>query len=111
MDTNSVLKDFERIDNEILKLRDERKHIKELYVKYLNDKYNHLIGKKVKCTYGVYSNYDEIGFFEGFCAPCSSIVTTGVEPLMYKIKKDGTPSKQKITFYTMHPEYIIEEIE
>ena len=111
MDTNTILKEFERIDNEVIKLRDERKAIKESYVKHLNEKYNHLIGKKVICKYGVYSNQEEIGFFEGFYAPYNTIVKTGVEPLVYKIKKDGTPSKNKIAFYTTHPNFIIEEAE
>lgn len=111
MDNNAVLKEFERIDNEILKLREERKRVKELYVNFLNDKYNHLIGKKVKCTYGTYSNQDEIGFFGGFYSPYSTIIRTGVEPLMYKVKKDGTPSKNKISFYGTCPEFVIEEIE
>lgn len=111
MDNNTILKEFERIDNEIIKLRDERKRVKESYVNHLNDKYSHLVGKKVKCTYGIYYSQDEIGFFGGFYTPINSIVMTGVEPIIYKIKKDGTQSKNKIVFYTRHPEFIIEEIE
>lgn len=111
MDTITVTKEIERIDNEILKLRYERNEVKESYAKHLNDKYNHLIGKKVKCTYGIYSNQVEIGYFEGFYVPCCTTVKTGVEPLLYKIKKDGTPSKNEITFYTTHPNFIIEEAE
>ena len=41
MDTNTILKEFERIDNETLKLREERKRVKESYVNHLNDKYHH----------------------------------------------------------------------
>ena len=111
MDTNTILKEFERIDNETIKLRNERKRVKESYANHLNDKYSHLVGKKVKCKYGLYSNQDEIGFFGGFYAPNNSIVITGVEPIIYKIKKDGTQSKNKIVFYTREPEFIIEEIE
>lgn len=106
MDKDYILKEYDRIDNEISNLREERLKIKRDYLNHLNDTYEYLVGKKVECKYGRDLNFSVVGYFGGY-RMSNAFNRLGVEPIIYKIKKDGSPSKNTEAFHTFEPNFEI----
>ena len=72
----------------------------------LNDEYKDFVGKKVRVWLTNFANkpYALDGFFEGFEARRDGYSYSNFVPItphinLFKVKKDGTPSKLKYDFY------------
>ena len=102
MDKNTMLNEIERIDNALKELRDERVKVLKEYVEHLNSKYQDLKGKYVNYVgllkYG--GAHKEEGFFEEF-----ALLGGKIQPILYKKKKDGTPSKNTVSFYCWYDDF------
>ena len=102
-----LLRELKQLDEQIVALKEQKQQLKDEYLSYLNDTYKDFIGKKVsfnECR-GIIE-----GFFGGFkYAPLYG--TINIIPVIYKVKKDGTASRNMHVFYLEPVDFEITVIE
>lgn len=79
-------------DAQIIALRNKKNDLRKEFINEMTKKYENFIGKKVKISFSTFIGHREIsviGYFNGF-------ISGTFCPIMqvFKVKKDGTKSKQ-----------------
>lgn len=94
-DLKALLNKEEEAKKNLDKTRGEINELKDKFCKHLTASFNEYIGKKVVVSGHYYFQYKKVqvvGYFGGFIREygCHS----DIYPLIYRIKKDGEPSKR-----------------
>ena len=102
-----LLRELKQLDEQIAALKLQKQQLKDDYLSYLNETYKDFIGKKV--SFNEHRGVTE-GFFDGFkYAPLYE--TINIIPVIYKVKKDGTASRNMHVFYREPVDFEITVIE